>query len=536
MAFRTNTSQQLSFMDSASGLTAREQKALENSWAKIFADDIFPAIDEERFRVLYSTRTQSKFNTPVNICVGALIIKELFQVSDDDIVESLMLDVRYQYALHTTSYEEQPLSDKSLSRFRKRCYDYETAYNVDLLHDCVTDLGSKIAKMMKVTPRIRRMDSMMIEANIRKLSRAELLYTCVSKFVIFLHKNGHDALLAGMEHYYDPNDFNRTFYYNDSSKTDGCLADILKDADKLLSVCGQDFDDVTEYQLLVRCLSEQTVVEDAVRRLKEKGEGKMDSAMMQNPSDPDATFRKKAGKEYRGYTANVDESVGENGSVITDYQFEQNTYSDSQFLKDSLERNGYQEEASTLVTDGAYFGEDNQKQAERQNIKLVPTAITGTEVPDIYADFKLNAAGNRVLECPAGYVPRSSSCSANGNGHIYASFQKEQCLNCPHRDECRVKVHKKVCSITISAKGQFRARVKREMKTEEYKQLARIRNGVETIPSILRRIYQADRMPVRGCIPSRFFFGCKVAALNVRKLISFRKGRGHYAQNSVLAT
>ena len=263
-----------------------------------------------------------------------------------------------------------------------------------------------------------------------------------------INKNGHDALLAGMEHYYDPNDFNRTFYYNDSSKTDGCLTDILKDADKLLAVCGQDFDDVTEYQLLVRCLSEQAVVEDAVRRLKERGEGKTDSSMMQNPSDHDATFRKKAGKEYRGYTANVNESVGENGSVVMDYQFEQNTYSDSQFLKDSLERNGYQEEASILVTDGAYFGEDNQKEAEKQNVKLVPTAITGTEVPDIYADFKLNTAGNRVLECPAGYAPKGSSCSANGNGHIYASFQREQCLNCSHREACRVKVYKKVCSIT----------------------------------------------------------------------------------------
>lgn len=365
MAFRTNTSQQLSFNDNASGLTARKQKALENSWAKIFAEDIFPAIDEERFRVLYSTRSQSKFNTPVNICVGALIIKELFQVSDDDIVESLMLDVRYQYALHTTSYGEQPLSDKSLSRFRKRCYDYEAAHNIDLLHDCVADLGQKIAKMMKASPRIRRMDSMMVEANIKKLSRTELLYTCISKLATYLHKEGHDTMLTGMEHYYDPDGFNRTFYYSDSSKTDDCLKAILEDADKLLDSCGQEFDDVTEYQLFVRCLFEQTIVEDAVRRLKSKGDGGMDSSMMQTPSDPDAAFRNKAGKEYRGYTANVDESVDKNGSVITDYQFEQNTYSDSQFLKDSLERNGVYDKESTLVTDGAYFGEENQKLAKQ---------------------------------------------------------------------------------------------------------------------------------------------------------------------------
>ena len=144
MAFRTNSSQQYSLFDTSYNLTARERKALENSWAKVFAEEIFPAIDEERFRVLYSDRSQSRSNTPVNVIVGALIIKEMFQLSDDEVVENLMLDPRYQYALHTTSFDEQPLSDKSLSRFRKRCYDYEALHNVDLFHDCVADLSKKI--------------------------------------------------------------------------------------------------------------------------------------------------------------------------------------------------------------------------------------------------------------------------------------------------------------------------------------------------------------------------------------------------------
>lgn len=125
MAFRTNSYQQLSFADSFEGLTFREQKALEHSWAKVFAEDIFPAINEEPFRVLYSSNA-SRPNTPVNVCIGALIIKELFGISDDEVVENLMLDPRYQYALHTSSFEEQPLSDKTLTRFRKRCYDYES--------------------------------------------------------------------------------------------------------------------------------------------------------------------------------------------------------------------------------------------------------------------------------------------------------------------------------------------------------------------------------------------------------------------------
>ena len=140
MSFKVNSSQQISFNDSVFSLTAREKKALDNSWAKIFADEIFPNIDEERFSVLYSSKA-SRPNAPVNVIIGALIIKELFDYSDDEIVENLMLDLHLQYALHTTSFEEQPISDKTLSRFRSRCYNYETTHGIDLYHDCVKDLS-----------------------------------------------------------------------------------------------------------------------------------------------------------------------------------------------------------------------------------------------------------------------------------------------------------------------------------------------------------------------------------------------------------
>ncbi len=103
MAFRTNTCQQLSLDDSFISLTAREKKALENSWAQIFADEIFPAIDEERFSTPYSDKV-SRPNTPVNVINGALIIKKLFDYSDDEIVENLMLDPHLQYAFHTMMF------------------------------------------------------------------------------------------------------------------------------------------------------------------------------------------------------------------------------------------------------------------------------------------------------------------------------------------------------------------------------------------------------------------------------------------------
>ncbi|MFI3176285.1 MAG: hypothetical protein R3Y67_02200 [Eubacteriales bacterium] len=59
------------------------------------------------------------------------------------------------------------------------------------------------------------------------------------------------------------------------------------------------------------------------------------------------------------------------------------------------------------------------------------------------------------------------------------------------------------------------------MQTEEYKKLARCRNGVETIPAVLRKRYNIDTMPVRGLIKCRQYFGFKIAALNTRKLLKY---------------
>ncbi len=208
MSFRANGSQQISLFDSINTLTPREQKALENSWAKVFADELFPAIDERPFSVLYSDKA-SRPNSPVNVIIGALIIKELWNLSDDEVVESLMLDFRFRYALHTMSFDEQPLSDKSLSRFRERCYNYGELTGIDLYHGCITGLAKVIAKVMKLDGRIRCMDSLMIEANIRKLSRMELLYSCNAKLVKYLEAHGMSERIFPMEHYCEADDYNQ---------------------------------------------------------------------------------------------------------------------------------------------------------------------------------------------------------------------------------------------------------------------------------------------------------------------------------------
>lgn len=529
MSFVKNDHNQLTFNDSTLSLTQREKRFLNKSWAKPFADNIFPNIKEDDFAILYSDKA-SRPNTPVNIIISALILKELLGLTDDEILESLMFDIRFQYALHTTSFKEQPLSDRTLSRFRERCLTYEAMTGIDLVKNCITSLSAQIADIMGINTGLKRMDSMMVASNIKKLSRLELLYTCVANLVKLLHKN-EDDIPAGMEHYCEPDDCNKVIYHMKSMNIGEKIDKVLLDASLLIKKCASNYDESSEYQLLIRVIGEQTIKDDKGSLvLKDKNDKTMDSKILQNPADPDATYRFKSGKQHRGYVANFTEDVDmdKNASIISDYGYEPNTYSDSQFLKDSIETLGEQEETLTLVADGAYGGEDNIASAKEKNINLTTTNFQGRKPADVFADFEFSPDGKRVLKCAGGQVPITNKYSSKTE-QCRITLNKEKCNSCPYKDQCKPKFHKTKTSKLLSWKTVSRAKQLRYMKTSEFVELAKIRNGVESIPSILRRKYRVDEMPIRGKLATKLFFGFKVAALNFKKLFDYQNSLDSYA-------
>ena len=186
-----------------------------------------------------------------------------------------------------------------------------------------------------------------------------------------------------LRHYTEADDRNRVIYHNHSEETSAKIEAVLKDAAALKELCGADYDGSSSYQLLLRVLKEQAIQkEDGTYRLRTKEDGGMDASILQNPADPDATYREKAGKQHRGYVANVIEASGKNGSIIEDYQYEQNLHSDSQFLKETLDSMEKQAETVTIVTDGAYSGTQNEEKAAEKNITL----ITGREFAEMLLD------------------------------------------------------------------------------------------------------------------------------------------------------
>ena len=126
------------------------------------------------------------------------------------------------------------------------------------------------------------------------------------------------------------------------------------------------------------------------------------------------------------------------------------------------------------------------------------------------------------------FYPRTGMCRA--------LFARECCEKCPHREECRAREQKKNYAVHVSDNMAEQARYLAKLSTDENKQLTRKRNAIEGIPSVLRRGYHVDDIPVFGYLRSRQFFLFKVGAYNFNKLLKHKRWtRGESAQNLAMA-
>ena len=517
MSFKTNKSQQINFDDNFSTLNERTKKFVMNSWAKGFSEIIFSAINEERFAVLYSDLEASRPNNPVNAVIGSLILKEMFNLTDDELLASILCDIRFQYALHTTSFEEQPFSDRTFSRFRERLYYYTVNTGIDLLQEEMESLAEIFVKYMNINPTLKRMDSMMVSSSCKKMSRLEILHTCVANMAKAVERTGQVQLLKNIEHYLKEEDRNETIYHRKNEEISSRLQEVTDDAAFLMSQLGEAYYDLPEYQLLSRVLAEQTE-KNSEGKIVPKDNKQIAPNSLQNPSDPDATYRSKAGKDNKGYVANLVETVDDKGAIITSYDYQQNSHSDSSFCKETIEKLGLQDEETTLLADGAYASVENMELATNNNIELVTTALLGKSPDVIQADFVIDSEKREVIECPAGHKPYKTRYYEE-TGLYRASFNKEKCENCPHREACGAKLLKKSAFVIISEKTIQRASYLKKLSSEEYHLLSKKRNGVEGLPSILRRRYGVDHMPVRGLVRSKIWFSFKIGAINVKRVL-----------------
>jgi hypothetical protein len=523
MSFRPNdiSSRQLSFFDTSLLLSKRKKEVLDKSWAAPFRSDILPNIDEEPYRVLYDEEgSASRPNTPVNVLVAASVLMVRFGLSEDGFEAAVCLDIRFSYALGLDTISEDYFSMRTLRRFRKRCADYMKQTGIDLIRQTSESIADRMASIMGIDKTLRRMDSFMVDMTAKDMGRRELIYNANRKLVRYLFSIGDTEGIKHMIHYTEDGDRNKVLYHVEKEYRTWRDETLLKDALYLVTKCGERYPDAEEYKVLSRIVSEQTVNEDGVLRWRTREDGGFDSGMAQSTVDTDATFREKNGEYYKGYVANVEESVGENGSLITSYSFEKNNVSDKAMLESMIGGMGHQPEKTTIVTDGAYDNDSVREAAAEKNIEVVTTDLLGKDTDPVIGGFKFGGDGTSVISCPKGNAP--DECKYNEKtGQCELKFKSGQCDGCCYRDICKAS-GKKYKKVKVSKSQAVRAKRQDEMGTEEFKKTYRFRNGVEAIPSYFRTVLNVDNMYAYGIIRNTIAFGFRVIAFNTMKFHMFR--------------
>src|ERR1043166_593187 len=132
-------------------LPEEKRRRLEKTWAWAFRTKALPLIDENAFSHLYDSGN-GRPNFPVQTLIGLLVIKEMFDLTDDETLFNLEFHLAYQVALALDPGDAHTCQ-KTLHNFRKRLI----ACDADkLLFQTVTD---KMLKVLGVDVSKQRLDS-----------------------------------------------------------------------------------------------------------------------------------------------------------------------------------------------------------------------------------------------------------------------------------------------------------------------------------------------------------------------------------------
>lgn len=108
--------------------------------------------------------------------------------------------------------------------------------------------------------------------------------------------------------------------------------------------------------------------------------------------------------------------------------------------------------------------------------------LTGRKPHAIYKDFKFTEDGHFLHKCITGCTPEECRYDQSDDCSV-AYFKTRDCNSCPYKDKCRPRFLTNRVRKEVSWKAVERAIQLEYMKTKEFSQYARFRNGIEAIPT-----------------------------------------------------
>ena len=518
-------------------LPDEKRQRLDKEWPGQFRQHALPLIDEEQFRELYCA-DNGRPNKPVRTVVGVLLLKDMFDLTDEEALGSVDYDLRWQVALNLTP-EDAHCCQKTLHNVRAKLLGNDKAKQL------FAGMTDKMLQRLGLSVARQRLDSTHIMSNIARLSRLGLFCETIRLFLRELQKR------AARKFQQVPEPLRRRYLKADGADSPYHDAKSLE-TPRRLRVCARDvyrlancFEEDKEvlkweaYELLLRLLEEQCELtprnavaepDDADAQdtpvpvvLKESKE--VLSASLQSPHDEDVTY---SGHKGKGYEVQVAETVGngEKPELITHVADTPSCQSDEAATVPTVEALAERKlQPQELITDTNYASAANVMECEQRGTEVVapvrgPAEETPKENQKTLADFTVVAKAAQPLLCPAGHAPESMARQENGN--IEATFPRLHCAHCPFRKTCPTKRNPNgTRTLKTTMKEHVLAKRRRYEQTEEFRKRYTERAGIEATNSELKRAHGMGHLRVRGGARVRLAVYLKALACNVKRMVKY---------------
>ena len=510
-------------------LPEKAQKRLELSWAHTFCQEILGRISEAPFAVLYSDEP-SRPNSPVNVLIGAEVLKAGFGWSDEELYDHMQFDLQVRYALGLHDIGEMPFELRTLYNFRSRLSRHMQETGENLLGQVFVQVTDEQLDKLKLKTGHQRMDTVMISSNIRQMTRLQLLIEVVQRVWRVLTEEERARYATLFEGFLEGT-AGQYCYRIRGEDLSGHLDAVGQLMCQLVTELYRDYAEDPVYQMLQRVFEEHFAVDEAEgsdeTRVRTKLGEELSARSLQSPDDWEATYREKRGKDYRGYTANLTETCDPKNLVqlITFVQVGPNLTDDEQMLVDALPGLKERTDLHTIWSDGGFTGPAAEDACREKEVTHVPTSIRGCHVSSTKLglsafEWEFDQAGNpSAVRCPGGQqvmVRRK-----NKRDRFIADFEAKLCEQCPWKDQCRAEDRKKrhVRALYVSAREAQVGRLRRRCVDTRGKG----KNWRVAIESTVRSVThpfggQSGKLPVRGQPRVTQVIFCSAFMVNVRRI------------------
>ena len=504
-------------------LTEKTRKRLLDGWAGVFRHIILELMPVEtisgHFDPVMGRPTKELYSM-----AGLLLIKEFMDWTKQEALDaySFRMDIHYALNLEPITHD---ISMRTLER-------YINLFETDKLAKTImSQVTVNLVDILEIKIDKQRLDSTHIFSDMASFGRTRLMGVAIKRFLTQLNRHNqqdYNALDESLRQRYAPGIhqlFGDTGKDNESRRL--LRQQVAEDMHFLL----RRFADTTEhgrkdtYKALERIFYEQCEVHEEKVCVKKKTGGNV----MQNPSDPGATYDGHKGQGYQvqlSETCNPDNEVQLITCAIPQTAAESDANSFGEVVKD-LEVNDLV--CDEMVADTHYTSDQNVQLAQEHSIELVGPTPPGSGGPhDTYQlnidDFNVDEETEELICCPAGHAPESSVHDKQ-TAKTKTIMPQSACGQCEYIDQCPVKKTRHGYQLDHTAKERRLAGRRREEATEVFHQRYRIRGGIEGTNSGLKRRTGLGQLRVRG--QPRVFSSIllKVAGWNILRAAACAKMR-----------